>query len=194
MVGGGALFMAVITAGQTVGGVTRKAALLLPRSRTRGDGPNDFQVNRTASAAGITPQATGEQWRLTLTGGSEAGGVRPRGADGDATAHRPAADRLRRGMVDDGDVDRCAVARSRPVCRGALSGFGFRTSVERCGGFNRATLQALSVGLSGCIRLCLMVCDGSWLSMGNTVIWGLYLVIVGSPRRPSSNSSHYRAR
>ena len=47
LVGGGALFIAVITAGQTLGGFTRKAALLLPRGRTRGDGPNDFQVNRT---------------------------------------------------------------------------------------------------------------------------------------------------
>ena len=54
LVGGGALFMAVITAGQTLGGFTRQAALLLPRGRTRGDGPNDFQVNRTACAAGIT--------------------------------------------------------------------------------------------------------------------------------------------
>jgi len=69
LVGGGALFMAVITAGQTLGGFTRKAALLLPRGRTRGDGPNDFQVNRTAWAAGISPEMTGERWRLTLTGG-----------------------------------------------------------------------------------------------------------------------------
>ena len=69
LVGGGALFMAVITAGQTLGGFTRQAALLLPRGRTRGDGPNDFQVNRTAWAAGITPEATGDRWRLTLTGG-----------------------------------------------------------------------------------------------------------------------------
>ncbi len=32
------LFIAVITAGQTLGGFTRQAALLLPRGRTRGDG------------------------------------------------------------------------------------------------------------------------------------------------------------
>jgi DMSO/TMAO reductase YedYZ molybdopterin-dependent catalytic subunit len=69
LVGGGALFIAVITAGQSLGGFTRKAALLLPRGRTRGDGPNDFQVNRTAWAAGISPEMTGERWRLTLTGG-----------------------------------------------------------------------------------------------------------------------------
>lgn len=69
LVGGGVLFMTVITAGQTVGGYTRPAALLLPRGRGRGNGPNDFQVNRTAAAAGIGAQDTGERWRLTLSGG-----------------------------------------------------------------------------------------------------------------------------
>ena len=66
LVGGGALFVAVITAGQTLGGVTRRTALLLPRGRSRGNGPNDFQVNRTAAAAAITPADTGANWRLTL--------------------------------------------------------------------------------------------------------------------------------
>ena len=69
LVGGGVLFMAVITAGQTLGGFTRPAALLLPRGRTRGEGPNDFEVNRTAVVAGISPTDTGERWRLTLSGG-----------------------------------------------------------------------------------------------------------------------------
>lgn len=69
LVGGGAALVAVLTAGQTIGGWTRQAALLLPRGRTRGDGPNDFQVNRTAAAARLTPDLTGDRWRLTLTGG-----------------------------------------------------------------------------------------------------------------------------
>jgi len=69
LVGGGAVFMAAITAGQTLGGFTRQTALLLPRGRTRGDGPNDFQVNKTAAAARISPQATGDAWRLALGGG-----------------------------------------------------------------------------------------------------------------------------
>jgi DMSO/TMAO reductase YedYZ molybdopterin-dependent catalytic subunit len=69
LVGGGALLVAVLTAGQTLGGVTRQAALLLPRGRSRGDGPNDFQVNRTAAAARITAENTGAGWRLTLRGG-----------------------------------------------------------------------------------------------------------------------------
>jgi DMSO/TMAO reductase YedYZ molybdopterin-dependent catalytic subunit len=59
----------VITAGQTLGGFTRHAALLLPRGRDHGNGPNDFQINRTATAAAIVPASTGESWRLTLRGG-----------------------------------------------------------------------------------------------------------------------------
>ena len=70
LVGGGALFVAVLTVGQTLGGFTRNAALLLPRGRSRGDGPNDFQVNKTAVAAAITPSDTGANWRLSVQGPS----------------------------------------------------------------------------------------------------------------------------
>ena len=108
LVGGGTLFMAAITAGQTLGGFTRHAALLLPRGRTRGTGPNDFQVNRTAFAAGISPDLTGDRWRLTLTGGPTKVVARPRRADGDAAAHRAASDRLCRGLVDHRNLDRRA--------------------------------------------------------------------------------------
>ncbi|BBY36928.1 hypothetical protein MMAN_10620 [Mycobacterium mantenii] len=69
LVGGGALFLAFITAGQTLGGYTRPAALLLPRGRRPTDGPNGFEVNRTAAAAGISARDTAERWRLTLDGG-----------------------------------------------------------------------------------------------------------------------------
>jgi DMSO/TMAO reductase YedYZ molybdopterin-dependent catalytic subunit len=68
LVGAGSLFVALLTAGQTIGGFTRGAALLLPRGRSRGSGPNDFQVNRTAAAAAIAPADTGSDWRLTLHG------------------------------------------------------------------------------------------------------------------------------
>jgi DMSO/TMAO reductase YedYZ molybdopterin-dependent catalytic subunit len=70
LVGGGALFVAVLTAGQTLGGFSRRAALLLPRGRNRGTGANDFQVNRTAAAAAITPPDTGADWRLHVRGPS----------------------------------------------------------------------------------------------------------------------------
>ncbi|WIM90241.1 molybdopterin-dependent oxidoreductase [Candidatus Mycobacterium wuenschmannii] len=70
LVGGGAVFVAVLTAGQTLGGVTRRAALLIPRGRIRGDGPNDFPVNRTATAAAIRGGDIGANWRLALRGPS----------------------------------------------------------------------------------------------------------------------------
>ena len=70
LVGGGSLLVAVLTVGQSIGGVAREAALLIPRGRSYGDGPNDFQVNRTATAASIDPSVTGSSWRLTLTGGA----------------------------------------------------------------------------------------------------------------------------
>jgi DMSO/TMAO reductase YedYZ molybdopterin-dependent catalytic subunit len=75
LVGGGVLFVAALTAGQTVGGPLRPLALLLPRSRTPGGadaGANDFPVNRTAVAATIDPAAVGSSWRLDLTGGPAA--------------------------------------------------------------------------------------------------------------------------
>jgi DMSO/TMAO reductase YedYZ molybdopterin-dependent catalytic subunit len=71
LVGGGAGLMFLLTAGQTIGGPARRLALLLPRGRDTGDGPNDFPVNRTATAAGITTVSTGPSWRLALSGGPE---------------------------------------------------------------------------------------------------------------------------
>ncbi|MGH3764476.1 MAG: molybdopterin-dependent oxidoreductase [Pseudonocardiaceae bacterium] len=58
----------MLTAGQAFDGA-RGAALLIPRGRSYGDGPNDFQVNRTATAAAITPADTGASWTLSLGGG-----------------------------------------------------------------------------------------------------------------------------
>jgi DMSO/TMAO reductase YedYZ molybdopterin-dependent catalytic subunit len=69
VVGGGSLLVGLLTAGQTIGGPLRRAAILLPRGRSYGDGPNDFQINRTAVAAGITNELIGPSWRLGLTGG-----------------------------------------------------------------------------------------------------------------------------
>ncbi|MGQ0481012.1 MAG: molybdopterin-dependent oxidoreductase [Pseudonocardia sp.] len=75
LVGGGSLLVAGLTVGQSVD-VLRPAALLLPRGRDYGDGPNDFQVNRTAAAAGITPEMAGPTWRLRVT---SVGGPAPDG-------------------------------------------------------------------------------------------------------------------
>lgn len=69
LVGGGSALTFALTAGQTVGGATRQLALLLPRGLDSGDGPNDFPINKTADAAGISPATTGSGWRLELQRG-----------------------------------------------------------------------------------------------------------------------------
>ncbi|ORW25276.1 molybdopterin-dependent oxidoreductase [Mycobacterium palustre] len=72
LVGAGVLLVGALTAGQTLGGAARGAALLLPRGRgPRGPGAfrGDFPVNKTALAAGIVPESVGAGWRLTLRGG-----------------------------------------------------------------------------------------------------------------------------
>ncbi|MDQ2708792.1 MAG: molybdopterin-dependent oxidoreductase [Actinomycetota bacterium] len=71
LVGGGSVFVGLLTAGQSVGGLLRPLAVLLPRGRSYGNGPNDFQINRTPAAAKITDELVGPAWRLTLTGGTQ---------------------------------------------------------------------------------------------------------------------------
>lgn len=141
LVGGGTLLMAVLTAGQTIGGVTRQAALLLPRGRSRGNGPNDFQVNRTAAAARITPEATGASWRLTLLGGQS-----PVTLDRTALKALPQhTARLPIACVEGwSTTETWTGVRLRDLAEiaGVPSPASARvSSVERYGAFNRATLQ-----------------------------------------------------
>jgi DMSO/TMAO reductase YedYZ molybdopterin-dependent catalytic subunit len=70
LAGGASLGLLALTAGQSIGGPLREIALLAPHGRDLGDGPNDFQVNKTAAAFGITPVQTGSSWRLSVNGGS----------------------------------------------------------------------------------------------------------------------------
>jgi DMSO/TMAO reductase YedYZ molybdopterin-dependent catalytic subunit len=68
MVGGASLTIFAVQAGQSIGGPLRRFALLAPRGRVFGTGPNDFQVNHTAASAQITEAITGPGWRLTVVG------------------------------------------------------------------------------------------------------------------------------
>lgn len=70
MVGGASLTILLVNVGESIGGPLRRLALLAPRGRVFGTGPNEFQVNRTAVAAGITPALAGPAWRLSLSSGS----------------------------------------------------------------------------------------------------------------------------
>ena len=54
MVGGASLAIFAVQAGESIGGPLRRLALLAPRGRVFGTGPNDFHVNHTAATAQIT--------------------------------------------------------------------------------------------------------------------------------------------
>lgn len=68
LVGGASAAVLLVNIGESVGGPLRRLALLAPRGRVFGTGPNDFQVNKSALAAGVIARATDPRWRLTLRG------------------------------------------------------------------------------------------------------------------------------
>jgi DMSO/TMAO reductase YedYZ molybdopterin-dependent catalytic subunit len=68
MVGGASLTIFAVQAGQSIGGPFRRLALMAPRGREFGTGPNDFQVNHTAATAQITPAMVGPSWRVMVVG------------------------------------------------------------------------------------------------------------------------------
>jgi DMSO/TMAO reductase YedYZ molybdopterin-dependent catalytic subunit len=72
MVGGASLTIFAVQAGESIGGPLRRFALLAPRGRVFGTGPNDFQVTHTAASAHVTHAMTGANWRLTVAGARKA--------------------------------------------------------------------------------------------------------------------------
>lgn len=68
MVGGASAAVFVATAGENIGGWFRTISVLSPRGRSYGSGPNDFQINKPASFAGITTADVGPSWRLEVVG------------------------------------------------------------------------------------------------------------------------------
>ncbi|WP_328808350.1 molybdopterin-dependent oxidoreductase [Nonomuraea montanisoli] len=71
-VGGASLLTFGLSVGQTMDGPLRRTALLAPHGRDYGAGPNDFQVNKAASAMGVRLAETGPGWRLELAGARQA--------------------------------------------------------------------------------------------------------------------------
>ncbi|MEU3282785.1 molybdopterin-dependent oxidoreductase [Streptomyces antibioticus] len=68
-VGGGSLLLFATTVGQNFDGL-RRTALLAPHGGAEpGEGPNGFQINKTAAYAGIDPAETSaDAWRLEIVG------------------------------------------------------------------------------------------------------------------------------
>ncbi len=69
VVGGTSVGLTIMMAAQVIGGPFRSLALLAPRGRDYGSGPNDFQINKTASAAGVTSTDAGPGWTLRVMAG-----------------------------------------------------------------------------------------------------------------------------
>jgi DMSO/TMAO reductase YedYZ molybdopterin-dependent catalytic subunit len=65
-VGGASAGLALMATGQVAGGPLRPLAVLAPRNRDFGDGPNDFPVNKTFEIANIPREKVGAGWRLML--------------------------------------------------------------------------------------------------------------------------------
>ena len=59
LVGAGSAMLAVFMGGQSIGGPFRNLALFAPRR-------DSFPVNKTARSAGVTPEMTGDGWRLEV--------------------------------------------------------------------------------------------------------------------------------
>lgn len=141
LVGGASLAVTALTIGQTLSDRLRFTALLAPRGRSYGNGPNDFQVNRTAASAQIDPAQTGATWRLTVRGARQVALDRAQllampqhtaelpiaCVEGWSTVQRWSGVRLRDLLALAGD-DRATHAIVR--------------SLERNGTFNQATLNA----------------------------------------------------
>jgi DMSO/TMAO reductase YedYZ molybdopterin-dependent catalytic subunit len=68
LVGSSSLVVFLTTVGEATGGAMRRFALFGTHYRLLGRGPNDFPVNHTAAAMGITAERTGQKWRLLLDG------------------------------------------------------------------------------------------------------------------------------
>ncbi|MET7370474.1 molybdopterin-dependent oxidoreductase [Streptomyces sp. NPDC005566] len=69
MVGAGSAVLLITSAGRSFDGPLRRLAVLTPHGAAEpGSGPNAFQINKTASAVGVTTADTGEGWWLTVSG------------------------------------------------------------------------------------------------------------------------------
>jgi DMSO/TMAO reductase YedYZ molybdopterin-dependent catalytic subunit len=77
LVGGASATLVAVNVGETVGGPLRSLAVLAPRGRDFGTGPNDFEVNKTGAAAGVTRLAADPRWRLLVVGHSTLSLSRP---------------------------------------------------------------------------------------------------------------------
>lgn len=128
-----------LSAGQVLGPL-RSTALLAPRGRRYGSGPNDFQVNRTAATAGVIEPAGNADWRLELVGPTSRSLSRA-----DLLAMPLHTESLPIACVEGWSVQRTWTGvRLRDLARlagAATPGGVLVESLERAGAFGQATLS-----------------------------------------------------
>ena len=74
--GAGSALIALLSAGQSIGGPLRRFALLAPHGQEVSGPDGDFQINKTAASAGVNAAETGLSWRLTLVSDVQSGDTR----------------------------------------------------------------------------------------------------------------------
>jgi DMSO/TMAO reductase YedYZ molybdopterin-dependent catalytic subunit len=144
-VAAGSAGLGAMAAGQVIGGPLRDLALLAPRGQKLGDGPNDFQINKTARAAGINAAQTGPDWRLVLQGTERVELSRPELMEMAKHSHD-----LTIGCVEGwSTTQRWTGVRLKDLASlaGAPEGSDVEvSSLQRSGGFNHAVLSSGQIG------------------------------------------------
>ena len=152
--GAGSALVALLSVGQSLGGVFRQTALLAPHDQpvTGADAGTvgDFQVNNTARNARISVVETGEKWRLSV-GTDDQGGQAPAllsRADLLRMEQRTAS--LPIACVEGWSTDNQTWTGVRLRDLAALSGVASPSSVlvrslQASGGFNRAVLSGTQI-------------------------------------------------
>jgi DMSO/TMAO reductase YedYZ molybdopterin-dependent catalytic subunit len=152
--GAGAALVALLSVGQSLGGVFRRTALLAPHDQpVTGAGAGtvgDFQINNTARNARISPVETGEKWRLSVGTDDQGGHAPTMLSRADLLRMEQHTASLPIACVEGWSTDNQAWTGIRLRDLAALSGVASPSSVlvrslQPSGGFNRAVLSQAQI-------------------------------------------------
>jgi DMSO/TMAO reductase YedYZ molybdopterin-dependent catalytic subunit len=152
--GGGAALVAALSAGQSLGGVFRKTALLAPHDQPV-TGPDagtvgDFQINNTARNARINVVETGATWRLTVATDGPTGRAPTKMSRADLLRMEQHTASLPIACVEGWSTDNQFWSGVRLRDLATLAGVASPSSVlvqslQHGGGFNKAVLSATQI-------------------------------------------------
>jgi DMSO/TMAO reductase YedYZ molybdopterin-dependent catalytic subunit len=152
--GAGAALVALLSVGQSLGGVFRRTALLAPHNQFVTGGTagtvGDFQVNNTARNARISATEIGEKWRLSVGTDDQGGHVPAVLSRGDLLGMEQHTASLPIACVGGWSTDNQTWTGVRLRDLAALSGVANPSTVlvrslQASGGFNRAVLSQAQI-------------------------------------------------